>query len=442
MTAVAKIRDRIHSIFPPGSLRRRFAKGVFWSSLGAGLSQAIALLASIFTARILGRTLLGELGVINSTVGLVGVVAGLGLGATATRYVALLRGQDPARAGRVMAMTTVLAFVSATMLGLLLLAVANPLADRVLSAPHLVNEIRLSSLVLVFSTLSGTQSAALLGFEAFSTHAITSAVQATLVASLSLAGAWFGDIAGAVMGQALAWFLACVVQRIAILNVASQHRVQTSLAGWKSELPVLFSFGIPAMLAALVGPPVSWIANAMLVNTPGGYEAMGVFVAASQWRSAIEFLPGLVGRVSLPMMSERLSGNDTRGVRRVLLASVLTILAVTVPVACVLGFASPVVMSFYGEGFSEGWPVMVIMLLVAVLNSVANPVGNAIVASGRLWIGVAMNAGWAAVLIGMTFFTRYAGALGLAIAWLTAYTVHLSWSAAYARVTLKGKVPL
>ena len=45
----------------------RLARGIAWSALGAVSSRALALLASIIAARILGKSVFGELGILQST---------------------------------------------------------------------------------------------------------------------------------------------------------------------------------------------------------------------------------------------------------------------------------------------------------------------------------------------------------------------------------------
>ena len=62
------------------SLRGRFARGVAWSLIGALMSQGSNLAASVLIARLMGRARFGEYGMIQSTVGMFGIFAGLGLG--------------------------------------------------------------------------------------------------------------------------------------------------------------------------------------------------------------------------------------------------------------------------------------------------------------------------------------------------------------------------
>ena len=65
-----------------------FAAGVYWSLLGAVVSRGLTLVATVLAARTLGAEGFGELGMIQNTQGLFGVLAGAGLGLAATKFVA------------------------------------------------------------------------------------------------------------------------------------------------------------------------------------------------------------------------------------------------------------------------------------------------------------------------------------------------------------------
>src|SRR5205809_607488 len=86
-------------------LARRVLSASIWSLAGATGGKGLTLISSIIAARILGREGFGAFGVIQGTVGSFGIFAGLGLGLTATKYVAELRVIDPKRAGRIIALS-------------------------------------------------------------------------------------------------------------------------------------------------------------------------------------------------------------------------------------------------------------------------------------------------------------------------------------------------
>ena len=77
----------------------RLLRGTFWSMAGTLISRALGLAAAILAARIIGKIVYGELGVIQSTVGMLGTLAGFGMGTTTSKFVAELRIKYSAKAG-------------------------------------------------------------------------------------------------------------------------------------------------------------------------------------------------------------------------------------------------------------------------------------------------------------------------------------------------------
>src|SRR5271168_1526513 len=107
--ASPKILHPIWLRFRASPLSVRLAHGVFWSLVGAVLVRGLGLLSSIIVARMLGITAFGEFMMIQNTIGLFGIFAGLGLGITATKYVAEMRETDPARCGRIIGLILIVA---------------------------------------------------------------------------------------------------------------------------------------------------------------------------------------------------------------------------------------------------------------------------------------------------------------------------------------------
>ena len=68
---------------------KRMAYGAFWSMTGTALGKFLVLVSGIVCARILGKEVFGEFGMIRSTIGLFIVLGSAGIGITATRFISL-----------------------------------------------------------------------------------------------------------------------------------------------------------------------------------------------------------------------------------------------------------------------------------------------------------------------------------------------------------------
>ena len=410
----------------------RLARGVFWSMAGAVISRGLMLCATVLVARMLGKTGYGELGMIQSTVGMFGVFAGFGLGLTATKHVAQFRQSDPDRAGRIIGLSGLVAMGTGGVMALGLFIFAPWLAEHTINAPHLAGVIRIGALILYIGALNGAQTGALAGFEAFKTIAHVNLFTGLLSFPILVTGAYFGGLTGAVWAMAINLCFNWLLNHIALRREARRYHVPFSFRDCGRESSVLWRFALPAVLAGCMTGPVNWACGAMLVNRPDGYGEMGIFSAANQWYAMLMFLPGILGSVVLPMLSDQLGQKNTKQSMKTMVLAIKMNLLIVAPLVLVASIASPFIMSLYGEGFNEGWPTLVVVLLTAGLLAVQTPVGQIIAASGRMWVGLAMNAGWALVFIGGTLLLLNHGSLGLATSRAIAYIFHATWTFGFA----------
>jgi O-antigen/teichoic acid export membrane protein len=397
--------------------------------VGTAIAQCAALASALFTARILGPVQFGELALINSTMGLLGIFAGLGLGLTSTKYVAEFRVSDPMRTGLILGLVNRLVLLSGLAIAGLLFMAAPWLAAN-LQAPNLVLELRIGCLLLLFNEINGVQVGSLAGYEAFSTIAQVNVLRGLFGLPIGVAGAWFFGIRGAVVAAVIVAGIGVALSHIALEREATQWGIAITTRGARSELSVLWRFSVPAFLGSVVVGPVSWLATALLVNQPGGYAQLGVFNAANQWRTMIMFFPAVVGQAVLPILSSLLGGGGTRSSRRVLAAAVAVSALTALPIAAVLIVARGIVMALYGPVFAGYGDVLGLVAVTVIFLAIETPVGQIIAASGRMWLGAAMNLGWSVVFLGsaIVFISHGYGALGLAAAYLIAYAVHSLWT--------------
>ncbi len=410
----------------------RLARGVFWSMAGAVISRGLMLAATVLVARMLGKTVYGELGMIQSTVGMFGVFAGFGLGLTATKHVAQFRQSDPGRAGRIIGLSGLFAILTGGLMALGLLNFAPWLAEHAINAPHLASLLRIGALILFINALNGAQTGALAGFEAFKTIAYVNLFIGLISFPILVCGAYFGGLTGAVWALAINLGVNWLLNHLALRKESRRHNVPFTLRECSRELSVLWAFSLPAALSGVMVGPVNWVCAALLVNQPDGYNEMGIFSAANQWYAMLLFLPSLLGQVVLPVLSERLGQTDTRQSTKILVLAIKMNALLVFPLVLLVSIASPYIMNLYGAGFGNGWPTLVVVLFTAGLLAVQMPVGQIIAASGKMWLGFAMNSGWALTFIVSTLLLVDHGSYGLAGARAISYMVHAAWTIGFA----------
>ena len=192
---------------------------------------------------------------------------------------------------------------------------------------------------------------------------------------------------------------------------------------WAGESSTIFSQSFPVLLTAFIVTPVPWIANALLVNQPGGYDQMGLYSAAFRWYAVLVFVPSTILQPLLPVLSGELAKGDYGMVVRVLKKTCFLSVCVVAPFAMVLCLASPIVMGWYGKGFETGWLTLCVVALTAVVYTLHMNIYQYIFAEGRLWLVFGIQMLWSTTYLLVVYLMRSYGSLTLACANFSAYVL-------------------
>src|SRR4029077_15744842 len=151
-----------------------------------------------------------------------------------------------------------------------------------------------------------------------------------------------------------------------------------------------------------------------------GYAEMGVFSAVQQWMLALSFVPVVLGRALMPILSTLWGSGRHSQMRQALTANAFLCCVFGLSASAIVISLSGRIMSWYGPTFAGRQVTLIIMAVVAAVYAVQSPFGTLIVSSGLMWTGALANLGWAVVLVGTTWILVRAqwGANGLAGAYL------------------------
>jgi O-antigen/teichoic acid export membrane protein len=437
VTIISEIQDRLIQHLPVGSLRRRLASGVFWSLMGAVAVQLSNALASIVVARILGKSVFGDLGMVRNTTVMFGVFAGMGLGMTASKYVAQYRTLDPQRAGRILTLCLIVSAAVSLAMSVAVFFGADSLAGRFLDAPRLGPLIRICAPLLFCNAINSVQSAGIGGIESFRQLSICNAINAIVLSLATICGALMRGIEGAVWGSLVGIILGCIVLEVAAELLRRRHGIQLVFRGLWREHSAIVHFAFPALLANVLYQPVVWLVLAMLYTRADGPGEVAIFNAASQWRNLVLFVPVALGQVVLPTLTNLWSSGSSRGYLRTLqahsLASLMVGAAAAIPIIC----ASPLILATYGPGFTEGWIAMSLLAASAVLQATCSVIGQSLASLGRMWAGFVLNLLWALELYVAARLLIGYGVTGLAAAFLIGYALHTLQVGAFTMYSLR-----
>ena len=383
---------------PSDSIAVRFAIGAFWALVGAVVSRGLTLASSVLAGRLLGTTGFGEIGMIQSTQGLFGVVAGAGLGLAATKFVAEFRSTDPARARRCVTFATTIALVSGMTMALALLAFSGVMASSALNAPHLTVELRVATGLVLFGTINGVQTGALVGFGDFRTVAILNGIRGVCVCGLLVGGIRVGGVLGGVVGLVLTEAIAVLANHVALRRILPGTAPRPDRGAAWSELAPMCRFGVLSLLGSICTMSAMWFANLVLVAQPDGYAALGVFNAAERWRQLLLFLPASFSPVILTMLSNLHGRNDPDAYRRLFgLNLAVSVAVVAVPSIGIVLCAGPA-MGLFGDEYRAGGMTLVILAASSVVVVLNNLLGQVLVSRGAVMGRFVLDVLLAAVL--------------------------------------------
>lgn len=404
------------------SLKSKLIYGIFWNFVSTVASQGFPMIATIITARLLGTYGYGQLGIINSTIVLFSTFAGLGLGITATKYIAQFHQTDPERTGRIISITTIFGLISGSTMCIILFIIAPWLATNMLIAPQLTLELRIVSILLLFNTLTGIQSGIITGFGAFKNLARIAIIQGIVASSLTITGVYFFGLIGVVMALVINSVINIILYEISIKNLVKEFKIKIDyLRSWK-ERNIIWELSLPSMLSGVMVGPVVWIANILIVNNPGGYAQLGLFNAADQWRSALNFLPIVIGGVLLPMVSANIN-KENKALETVnVLASWIIVIIIALPL---ISFPE-IIALLYGQGYSSMVFLQSIslMMLVSCILAYKEGIGRKLIARNLMWWGFLSNMVWGLLFLGLIIIFKNEGSLGLALSYIISYGIN------------------
>jgi O-antigen/teichoic acid export membrane protein len=435
------IRAILRSAESQGSVAGgRVARGVVWSLSGTLAVQVGTFLNTIVLARILGLEVFGKLGVISAFVAMVAGIAGLGLATTATRYVSYFGTKNPQRAANTLVLCRRVVTISGAACGACVTLAASGLSDSIFRIPDIVPEMRLGGIWIFLFTLNTFQAGVLTGIEAFKKLANAMVIQATTGLTLSVGLSAFLGLRGAVFAAIGSLAVSSFAQARFLRSEFTRGDLQTRGFEIWAERRILLDFALPAALSGVVGCVAIGVGSVLLARESDGARQVGIFNAAAGVRSLLLYLPGLMSRVTLPVLSSLHGlGESVEVLKTVRGALALNIALVSGGALCVF-FAADPIWSLFGKGFQPPVLMMVLLLTSGVLEAVAVSLFQVLYAHGRMWLHLGILVGWSVILAIVAWaFVGRSGPTGLAFAYCVAWCAStILYACATWRILLTG----
>lgn len=378
----------------------------------------------ILVARILGKVSFGEFGLIQTTLGVAGLMAGLGLGSAATRFVSQYAKADPDKAGRIIGIVMIFSFFTIIATAGTLVALSDCIARTVFNAPHLQTAMAYGTFLMVALAFRGIQESVFAALERFDILARLNILDGVISLFAMAVLAHVIGIEGALLGLALGSFIVWIIGRFILLRDLGSRGIRPSYLAGRAEWRDVIGYSLPSFLSHTVATPVLWVAITILARADNGFSELGLYQAAYQWHGPLIFIPMIFMTVSIPVLvQEWESGSRTR-FRKVVIGIFGLMLAVSLPPAALGAVLSPWIMALYGADFRAGWLILILLLAAAPFHGLAKVAFGVLSAMNRPWWILGVNCLWGVTLIALALMLITVwGAAGLATAFLLAYIV-------------------
>ncbi|WP_297905620.1 oligosaccharide flippase family protein [uncultured Parabacteroides sp.] len=423
---IDKIEREIKKRKSKDAVVNRVVKASVWSLIGSIIAKIIVLLSTMIVARILTVEHYGQLGIIRTTIMMFVVLAGVGMGTTAAKFIAQYRDSDKDKALHVYLVSNIFAFFMAVITAVTIFLLSTQLAIHSLNNVELAIDMKIASFMLFFCILNGAQLGTLQGFEDFRSIACVSFITALAEAIFVVLGAYFFNLLGAVTGYSISFLITTftnfyfIKKHLKIFGSQIFYEVRELKF---SDFKVVVKFGVPLAVSSLIMLPVNWWVRIYLIQT-SGYSEMAYFDVADQWKNQILYIPGILSGIILPILSNTSSKSDTDFWKIVKLNFATNVIIALVLALGVILFKNLILLG-YGEQYQQNSSAFVIMCLTAVVVSISNITVPILVSKNCVIQGLIFNV----ILTSLIFFFSYHfinngyGAYGLSIGMLLSYSI-------------------
>lgn len=411
-------REARPGVARPRSQLRQLLSGTAWSAGGNLLGRLFGFIGTVIGARLLGVAGFGAFSFVQSTVGVVNAYAGMGVGTTATRYVAS-QGEDESAARSVSKKLICFGFITAAVAAVAVGAGAPWIAATLLNRPELGSAVRVAAFLVLAGVAWESVQGALSGYREFARIALCTAVAGIvgLAAIASLTPVY--QLPGFILAQALA-SMAAVVVGLGVL--ARRWRAQRERSGNGGErLGTMLRFGAVFLASNAILAPVMWLVAWRLSALPNGLEGLGFWGAAHQLKNIVALLPGLVSQVALPLLAFQSGRQQGSQFRTVLRSSVLISGVAVLPLGILLMLFAVPLLSLFGADFRAGAGLAYAVIAGSICHLFAMPVVHALTI-GNVNLTAMVNLVWAGVILAVVWSLVPAhGALAAGLGWFAAH---------------------
>ncbi|WP_165750500.1 oligosaccharide flippase family protein [Cellulophaga sp. Z1A5H] len=357
--------------------RNELLNDSFWAVFGNIFGKGLSLLSVILIARILGKDLYGEYGVIINTVISLTILGSFGLSYTSTKFVAELNRKDPTLLYAIINNIQKITIYFTLSLSIGCFFLSEIIAVDLLKEPKLSFLLKISTLYIVFNGLSRTQIGILAGLKQFKNLAKINGIIGVSSIILSVFLSYYFSIIGAIIAIILIQALNCFLNYRLIKKNIIKNKIKRTI-----NTKEILKFSFPVALQEAVYAILTWCFSLILVRYSNIGE-VGLYSAAAYWSALILFIPGILRNVILSHMSTNL--DDEKKHNNILKTVLLINFTITFIISIIIYFSSDYIIKIYGENFVQLKNVLNISVFTTIFVSISNVYAQAYMSKNKNW---------------------------------------------------------
>ncbi|MBR9703519.1 flippase, partial [Candidatus Woesearchaeota archaeon] len=340
--------------------------GVSWTAAGLFMAQVFAYLLRLLLARNLSME---EYGLVYAVIGFFGLVAifhTLGIGEAITKYVAAaLAKKNFVHVKELMIWAAIILYTAATALAVILLFLAQWLADVYIKSPEAAILIKIYVVVMFLSPAYAIISAAFVGYQRLNILALLRVVQAAVL----LIAAYVFIQHGAV-GVMMSYLLAVLITDVLAFTLFFKDFPRVRFTLKKKTCKKLIAFGLPVMFTS-VASVILVSTDTVLVTIFNGLEAVAIYQAALPTANILLFLTGLILTVFMPLVAEIWERKQYKILKTTtpLLYKYAAVLMV-LPVIAVIAYADVILNLLFGQAYVPAENILRLLALSSLFHVV------------------------------------------------------------------------
>lgn len=416
------IKDRLLTIKTRLSQSALF-KDSFWALMGSFMGRGLALLASIIIARLLGKDLFGVYGFVRTILLSIGVFSTFGLGYSATKFIAEYMRSNPEWIKSVISDFNKVTLTTSCFFAVNMFLFSEEIAKQI-GAPDQHTAIRYLSIIVIFNSITTTQTGILAGFKKFKQLTRIQTINGIITFLSGVILTYFYSLNGALIALLISQMFNCVQNYIEVrksINLLGVNHQKVTF------IRKLTTFSLPITLHEMVSSLTQWAYPILIVKFSNIGE-LGLYSAASQWSAVILFIPGTLQNVIFSHLS---STNDNLKTQTQILKRMTAVnfVATFIPFLIILLF-SKFITGLYGESFYGMETIMNILIFTTIFTCMTSVMKNYFVSTDRAWftliIFISSNLLIILLFVISQYFTTYPTLLSLVI--INVFVVIITYS--------------